>query len=433
MPLTAAIEAGAAHIRGGRRISMAQRIAFPALASLALTALIGSLALPAAGDPPKPGTIVTVAGTGTPGYSGDNGPATQALLNGPSALALDAAGNLYIADAANFRVRKVSPDGTIITVAGTGIPGFSGDGGKATAAQLNRAEYVAVDPAGDLFIGDVFNHRVRKVTRDGIITTYAGSGPVEQTSDPGIPQYGGFSGDNGLATLARLNGPHGLAVDAHGNLFLGDYYNHRVRKVDAVTGIITTVAGNGSSDSSGDGGLATKAGMFPFDLAIDARGDLFIADNPIFSDLTTYRVRKVDAVTGMITTVAGTVEAGFSGDGGPATAAMLAHPASLAVDSAGDLFIADWDNYRVRKVEAPTGNISTVAGIGQNDYSGDGGLATDTGLRGPEGLAIDARGDLLISDSSAFHEGDGLADNDRVLKVFGVAAPGLLAGMAFPQ
>jgi trimeric autotransporter adhesin len=425
------------HRNGGgdfeEKDSMAQHSAIPVLTAVALTALIGSLALPAAGDPPKPGTIVTVAGTGTPGYAGDNGPAPRALLNGPSALALDAAGNLYIADAANFRVRKVSPDGTITTVAGTGTPGFSGDGGKATEAQLNRAEYVAVDRAGNLFIVDVFNHRVRKVTPDGIISTVAGSGPVEQTSDPGIPQYGGFSGDNDLATHARLNGPHGLAVDAVGNLYIGDYYNHRVRKVDAVTGVITTVAGNGSDRSSGDGGPATQAGMFPFDLAIDAKGDLYIADNPIFSDFTTYRVRKVDAVTGIITTVAGNGEAGFSGDGGPATAGMLAHPASLAVDSAGNLFIADWDNYRVRKVDAVSGNITTVAGIGQSEYAGDGGLATDTGLRGPSGLAIDPMGNMLISDSGGFHAGDGLADNDRVVKVFGVAAPGLLAGMAFPQ
>jgi sugar lactone lactonase YvrE len=384
-----------------------------------------------------------VAGTGVPGYSGDGGPATQAQLNWPQGLALDAVGNLYFADAANWRVRKVSPDGTISTVAGTGKPGFSGDGGKATAAQLFVAGSVVADGSGGLFIADAFNHRVRRVTPDGIIATYAGSGPVEETTNTtGVPRNGSFSGDNGAATGARLNGPQGLAVDTHGNLFIADYYNNRVRKVDALTGMITTVAGNGSKRSSGDGGLATEAGLFPFAVAVDAGGDLFIADNPVLTGLTTYRVRKVEAMTGIITTVAGTGVAGFSGDGGLAISARLSHPNVVAVDSAGNLFISDWDNYRVRRVDAVTEIISTVAGMGRKPFGGDGGLATETGLRGPSGLAIDAAGNLLISDSAYFHaggpgdgrpQGDGLPFNERVLKVFGAAAPGLLAGMPFPR
>jgi sugar lactone lactonase YvrE len=413
---------------------MKQRFGLRALAALALSALFGSPALPANGDVAKPGTIVTVAGTGAPGFSGDGGPATQALLNGPTGLALDGAGNLFITEGANDRMRKVTPDGIITSVAGTGKIGFSGDGGKATDAQLDGPVHVVLDGAGNLLFSDTFNHRVRKVDPNGIITTYAGSGPVEEaTHASGAPKNGGFSGDNGPATDARMNGPQGLAVDAHGNLFIADTFNYRVRKVDAVTGIITTVAGNGSPRSSGDGGLATAAGMFPHDVAVDAGGDLFIADNPIFSGLNTYRVRKVDAVTGIITTVAGTGQAGFSGDGGPAISARLAHPNLVAVDSAGNLFISDWDNYRVRKVDAVTGIISTVAGSGRKKYAGDGGLATETGLRGPEGLAIDAAGNLLIADTGYFHESDGLPFNERVLKVFGVAAPGLLAGMAFPM
>jgi sugar lactone lactonase YvrE len=414
---------------------MKGHLTLPTVAALALAAIVISLPLRAAENPPK-GTITTVAGTGAPGYGGDNGPATQALLNAPGGLALDAAGNLFIAEWLNDRVRKVSPDGTITTVVGTGTRGFSGDGGKATAAQLNIPYgSLVVDGAGNLFISDNKNHRVRKVAPDGIISTYAGSGPVETTSGPfAVPQKGGFSGDNGLATDARLNGPEGLAVDAHGNLFVADHYNRRVRKVDAVTGMITTMAGNGHPGSSGDNGPATAAGMAPVDVAVDAGGDLFIADNPFDTSLNTFRVRKVDAGTGIITTVAGTGVPGFSGDGGPAISARLDHPTAVAVDSAGNLFISDWNNYRVRKVDAVTGMISTVAGIGRKRYAGDGGLATETGLRGPVGgLAIDAVGNLLITDSGYGHEGGGLPFNERVLKVWGVAAPGLIAGMAFPR
>jgi hypothetical protein len=177
---------------------MEQRFALPVSAALALTAFFGFLTLPATGDVAKPGTIVTVAGTGSPGFSGDNGPATQALLNGPFGLALDAAGNLYFVDTYNDRVRKVSPDGTITTVAGTGKPGFSGDGGKATDAQLKLLVGVVVDGAGNLFIADFYNHRVRKVTPDGIISTYAGSGPVDAVSAFGdFPQKGGSRGTTG--------------------------------------------------------------------------------------------------------------------------------------------------------------------------------------------------------------------------------------------
>jgi trimeric autotransporter adhesin len=348
---------------------MKGHLALPTIAALALAASFISLPLRAAVNPPKPGTISTVAGTGSPGYSGDNGPATQALLSGPFDLAFDAAGNLYIVDADNDRVRKVGAEGTITTVAGTGQPGLSGDNGKATAAQLKLRVGVVVDGAGDLFIADLYNHRVRKVTTDGIISTYAGTGPVDATSHLGdLPQIGGFSGDNGPATDARLNGPCGLAVDALGNLFIADYGNHRVRKV-APDGIITTVAGTGT--------------------------------------------------------------AGFSGDGGKATDARLSGPVELAVDSAGNLFVAEFSgNHRVRKVDAVTGIITTVAGNGKIKYAGDGGLATDTGLRGPTGLAIDAMGNLLITDR-AFPPASPY--DERVLKVYGVAAPGLIAGKAFPR
>jgi NHL repeat len=386
---------------------MARRFALPVLAGLTLTALLSSLSLAASGDVPKPGTIVTVAGTGSPGYSGDGGPATQALLNGPWGLALDGAGNLFIADVYNSCVRKVDAvTGIITTVAGTGKPGFSGDGGKATEAQLKILGDVVVDGAGNLFIADLYNHRVRKVTPDGIITTYAGSGPVDAvTPIDGDARNGGFSGDNGPATDARLNGPGGLAVDTHGNLFIADYYNSRVRKVDATTGMITTVAGNGHPGYSGDGGKATDARLNgPISLAVNGAGNLFIGE------YKNNRVRKVTP-DGMITTVAGT-------EGG-----------ELAVDSAGNLFITD--TARVRRIDAVTGTISTVAGNGKNQpYAGDDGLATDTGLRDPSGLAIDAAGNLFIEER-AFPRA--APYDERILKVFGVATPGLIAGMAFPK
>jgi trimeric autotransporter adhesin len=401
---------------------MKGHLALPTVAALALAATFVSLPLQAAENPPK-GTITSVAGTGAPGYAGDNGPATQALLNGPFDLTFDAAGNLYVVDTYNDRVRKVSADGTITTVAGTGQLGFSGDNGKATAAQLKLLGGVVVDGAGNLFIADLYNHRVRKVTPDGIITTYAGSGPVDATSHLGDDaQKGGFSGDNGPATDARLNAPAGLAVDARGNLFIADYSNHRVRKV-APDGIITTVAGTGTPGFSGDSGKATDARLNgPVGLAVDSAGNLFVTE---YSG--NHRVRKVDAVTGIITTVAGNGHPGSSGDNGPATAAGM-DAFDVAVDSAGNLFIAD--GYRVRKVDAVTGMITTVAGNGKQLYAGDGGLATDTGLRGPTGLAIDAGGNLLISDRS-FPPASPY--NERVLKVFGVAAPGLIAGMPFPM
>jgi hypothetical protein len=400
---------------------MERRFALPVLAALALTALFGSLTLSASGDVAKPGTIVTVAGTGSAGYAGDNGPATQARLNAPFGLAFDAAGDLYIADGVNYRVRKVGLDGTITTVAGTGKPGFSGDGGKATAAQFNVVARVVLDGAGDLFISDFSNHRVRKVTPDGIITTVAGSGPVDTTpwtlTSSDTAKNGGFSGDNGPATDARLNGPVGLAVDAHGNLFIGDLLNHRVRKVEVGTGLITSVAGNGQAGSSGDGGLATEAQLNGcVALALDSAGNLFIADT------NDNRVRRVDAGTGIITTVAGTGKAGFSGDGGKATDARLNAPEGVAVDSAGNLFVGDNSNSRVRQV-SPEGMISTVAGNGKTKYAGGGGLATETGLKSPNSLAINAVGNLLISDDNG----------DRVLEVFGAAAPGLFAGMPFPM
>jgi sugar lactone lactonase YvrE len=378
---------------------MQRRIVWPVFAAVALAALTGDrLGLAAEETPapaPAPGTITTVAGTGTAGFSGDGGPAVKARLRFPFSVVVDAAGNLFIADADNNRVRKVNPEGMISTVAGTGQAGFSGDGGPAGKARLSFPTLMASDLEGNLFISEQNNQRVRKVSPDGLITTVAGTGKE------------GFSGDGGLATAAPLKWPRGLAVDAAGNLFIADHYNHRIRKVSP-EGIITTVAGSGRDGptkgvSAGDGGLATEARLNgPFGLALDGSGNLFFSElGDLFGTNTGYRVRKVDA-NGIISTVAGSDRRGFSGDGGPATAARLNTPTGVAVDTAGNLFIGDMGNNRVRKVD-PTGIITTVA------------------RKGPIGLAVDADGNLLMTDV------------DRILKVYGVAAPGLIAGQLFPS
>ncbi len=344
------------------------------------------------------GVISTVAGIGTGGFRGDGGPATSAMLNYPQGVAVDTAGNLFIADTFNQRVRKVTPGGVISTVAGIGTKGFSGDGGPATSAQLFDSRGVAVDTAGNLFIADTFNQRVRKVTPGGVISTAAGNGTD------------GFSGDGGPATSAMLDSPSGVAVDTAGNLFIADTSNQRSRKVTP-GGVISTVAGNGTDGFSGDGGPATSAMLdSPSGVAVDTVGNLFIADT------SNQRVRKVTPV-GVISTVAGIGTKGFSGDGGPATSAQLFNPRGVAVDTAGNLFIADFYNQRVRKV-TPVGVISTVAGIGTNGFSGDGGPATSAQFFNPSGIAVDTAGNLFIADSN----------NHRVRKVTPVGVISTVAG-----
>ncbi len=327
--------------------------------------------------------ITTVAGNGAVGYSGDNDPATTAKLNAPAGVAVDSAGNLYIADSANHRIRKVDPAGTITTVAGTGAAGFAGDNGPAASARLNNPSGVALDSAGNLYIADFNNHRVRRVDPSGIITTVAGNGSI------------GYAGDNGPAISARLNYPSGVAVDTKGNLYIADLYNQRVRKVDS-NGIITTSAGNGTIAYAGDHGPATSAGLYlPRGVAVDDAGNLFIAEQ------VNLRIRKVDAATGLITTVAGSGMPGYGGDGGPAVKAQLYYPYGVAVDGAGDLYIADFYNQRIRKVD-PSGIITTVAGNGMPGYAGDNGPATSARLYYPNGVAVDSTGSLYIADTNNF-------------------------------
>jgi uncharacterized protein (TIGR03437 family) len=321
--------------------------------------------------------IFTAAGNGTLGYTGDNSAAASAELHGPYGVAADSAGNLYIADSGNQRVRKVSK-GVITTVAGNGTLGYTGDNGPATAAQLNTPYGVAVDSAGNLYIADSGNNVIRKVTvSSGVISTVAGNG----TS--------GYTGDNGPATSAQLFTPSWVAVDPAGNLYITDVANNVVREASASNGVISTVAGNGTYAFAGDGALATGAALDqPMGVAVDSAGNLYIADTG------NQRIRKVS--NGTISTVAGNGTYGFTGDGASATSAELYQPMGVAVDSAGNLYIGDTVNNRIRKVS--NGVITTVAGNGIGGYGGDGGAATSAELNEPVGVALDPVGNLYTAD-----------------------------------
>jgi NHL repeat len=334
-------------------------------------------------------TITTVAGSGDYHSSGDGGPALQAGMV-PGDLALDSSGNLYLTDDDRF-IRKVNPSGIITTVAGGGKNG-RGDGGPASRATFNGLGGLTIDRLGNLYIADSYNNRVRKVAPDGIITTVAGKGPSDYIPCSGCMRTynGGFSGDGGPATSAEINRPTGVAVDAQGNLYIADFLNDRIRKVNAA-GIITTEAGGGKN-ARGDGGPATSAKLQePFAVTVDHAGNIY------FTEPDNNRVRKVNTA-GIISTIAGNGAKGFSGDGGSATLAELNYPKFLAVDASGNLYIADAGNLRVRKVDS-AGIISTVAGNGNKDFSGDGGPARLAEFTYFGGLAVDAAGNLYIADS----------------------------------
>ena len=320
-------------------------------------------------------TISTVAGDGTAGYSGDGGAALSASINSPFGVAADNAGNFYIADFTNERIRKVSLGGVITTIAGNGSAGYGGDGGPATSAMLSRPSHVTVDAGGNLYIADSGNSRVRKVTPDGTITTIAGNG---------VPAEGG---DGGPATSASLYYPEDAVADSAGNVYIADGDGNTIRMVSA-DGIITTVAGNGQAGFSGDGGRATNAALNnPTSVAVDGSGNLYIGDT------NNNAVRKV--ANGIITTIAGTGARGFAGDGGPATAAKLSGP-TARLDPSGNIYIADSGNFRVRVVL--TSNIIwTVAGDGTRGFSGDGGPATNANLI-PAGVAVTNSGGVYIAD-----------------------------------
>ena len=324
-------------------------------------------------------TITTVAGSTDCYTLGDGGPATSACLDAAKATAVDSTGNLYITDAWNEIIRKVSPSGIISTVAGNALlpPGYSGDGGPATSAQLNAPIGLAVDADDNLYISDSGNVRIRKVGANGTITTVAGGGSIFTLTN----------GDGGPATEATIN-PQGIAVDAAGNLFIADYES--VRKV-APNGIITAVAGGGTrAGSAGDGGPATSALLSPSAVTVDAAGNLYIADW-LFG-----RIRKV-STGGIISTLAGNGSGSYSGDGGPAAGAGLSSPEGIAVDSAGNVYIADTNDDRVRMVSTG-GTITTIAGNGSIGYAGDGGPATSAQLHGPWGLSVGSNGRIYVAD-----------------------------------
>lgn len=322
-------------------------------------------------------TISTFAGNGNSGFSGDGGPATSAAVYGYG-LARDDSGNIYIADPANYRIRKVTPGGIISTVAGNGSIVDSGDGGPALDAGIGEVFRVAVDRAGNLYLPSNRGHRIRKVTPAGIITTVAGTG-VE-----------GSGGDGGAATSADLQDPFAIAVDPFGNLLFTERASGaRVRKVTP-SGIITTIAGTGGRGFSGDGGLAINA-TFEELAAIDADS----AGNVFLVDALNHRIRRIDS-SGVISTIAGNGTAGFSGNGGSATAASLNRPYDVKRDASGNLYIADTNNNQIRKIDS-TGTITAFAGTGTASFSGDGGPASIATLSLPLGLVLGG-GKLYIAD-----------------------------------
>lgn len=324
-------------------------------------------------------TISTFAGNGVSGYTGDNGQATVAEINSPYGVSVDTHGNVYIADTLNSVVRKVDASGNIITVAGNGTQGFSGDGGPAISARLYSPTRAVADAAGNLYIADYYNSRIRKVDTSGTITTFAGSGNQA------------FGGDGGPATAADLNLPYSVAVDSGGNVFIMDTWNNRVRRVDS-SGTITTVVGTGFAGVLGDGGPATSAQLNEAeDIAVDGHGNLFI------DDYGNSRIRKVDTA-GIITTIAGNSNNGYAGDGGPATSATLNQPTGVAVAASGNVYIADFQNNRIRKVDT-SGTITTFAGTGTFSSLGDGGPPTSAGLSNPMEVAVDANEHVYIADT----------------------------------
>lgn len=346
--------------------------------------------------------ITTVAGSSS---VGDLGQATRALVIEPGGTALDAAGNLFIADQGNHRIRVVGIHGVIETIAGVGASGFSGDGGIAIRARLNVPCDVKIDAAGNLYIADIGNLRIRRVdARTGVITTIVGTG------------QSGFSGDNGPATAATLNEPRGIALDAAGNLYIADLFNLRVRFVNlgavpvtlysgpnALTvqpGRIITVVGTGVAGGSGDGGPGVKATInYPRGVAVDALGNLYVVEGGTGLHLAS-RVRKVDPTSGIITTVAGTTQAGYNGDNIPATSAELNGPRGVVVDTVGNLYIADTLNNRVRRVDARTQIMTTVVGTGVIGFSGEGGPASAAQVFYPRYVSLDRTGsNLYVSDA----------------------------------
>ena len=329
------------------------------------------------------GTLALVAGNSRPGFSGDGGAAVNAQLNTPQGLTFDGKGNLYIADSLNNRIRVVTANGLINTFAGNGQAGsgsYLGDGGPATQANLQQPGGVAVDSSGNIYIADTLDNVIRKVTTDGTINTIAGN------------FFAGYSGDTGAASAASFNHPQDVAVDSSGNIYVADTLNAFIRKI-TTDGKVNFIAGDGAIGYSGDGAAATSAGLIePFSVAVDSSGNVYIDER------ADGRIRKVDT-KGNIATIGGNGSLGFGGDNAAGTSAQLFLPMGVAVDTGGNVYIADTQNCRVRKL-ASGGTITTIAGNGGYSYSGDGGAATKAQLNAPQGAAVDAAGNFYIADTA---------------------------------
>lgn len=407
------------------------------------------------------GTIRTIAGTGVAGFSGDGGVATEAQLNEPKDVTVDAAGNVYIADTDNHRIRGVDPGGQIETFAGTGTQGSAGLGGVATAADLNRPAALLLDGSGNLVIADTDNHRIVEVGQDGIVRRIAGVGfagfsdgeaetarfnkptglsldetgglliadrinhrirRVEAgtvTTVAGNGTAGFFFNGVGPATTATLNEPTGVAVDGAGNLLIADRMNNRVRIVGS-DGMISTLAGNGALPYAGDEGPAIDATLNqPADICIDPSGRVLIAE------WFNLQVRRIDGA-GLLTTVAGSL-----GDRGPITHARLRLPRNTVVDDAGNSYISDGGNARVRMVESEAGVVVTIAGNGIRSFSGDGGPATEASLSRFQGLALDSVGNLYIADTNNNRVRKVDGETGIITTVVGSGATGALEGAYF--
>lgn len=343
--------------------------------------------------------IRTLAGTGTfgNGFDGDNGPAIQANLGGLFGVVVDTAGNIYFSDQYNYVIRRINKNGIVKTIAGTGFPGYSGNGGPASAARLGVVQPLVMDQAGNLYVGDAGNKVVRKISTTGIISTIAG--------DPSILTYG--TGDGGPATNAGLGSVSGLAFDASGNLYIADG-NTRIRKVTSA-GIISTVAG-GTIGYSGNGGPATAAAFDGLsDVTFDMNNNMYVVDR------NNQVIRKITPA-GIVSLFAGTQgSAAFSGDGGPATSCRLSYPICIRFDTSGNLFIADQSNNRIRKINT-SGIISTICGS-VNGFAGDGGPATAARLSAPNGICFDTRQNLYIIDKGTGTPG-GQPWGRRVRQIF---------------
>ena len=339
-------------------------------------------------------TITTIAGTGTLGYSGDGGPATAAQIHSGGNIAIDNAGNVYFPDLSNHRVRKVSTAGVISTIAGNGTAGFSGDGSSGPTAQLSSPSGVAADNLGNIYIADFANNRIRKVNSVGIISTVAGTGTASNT------------GDGGAAIAATLNGPVGLTCDASGNLYIVDQTNNSVRFIDFSTGVISSIV-HGTAGlrplrrtcgtiQMGDTGPAYNGQLwFPAGITLGSSGNTFICDK------NDHRLRYINS-SGIINTYAG-CGTGFAGDGGAAISCILNMPSDVAEDASGNVYIADLANMRIRKIDN-SGIINTIAGNGTSAHSGDGGLAISAQLQGPTGIKLDAAGNIYINDAGAIRK-----------------------------